>query len=139
MPTWTGYFSDAGDPVVRISISGPFRRLAKEFEVTIDTGFSGFLSIPLLQAFPLGLILTGSTSVRLADGSVQYRLTALAVVFVDDETEVELVILEPRATAVLAGMQLLRVFRKKLVVSLEGGTVLLEDESPQPQAQVPPA
>ncbi len=136
MPMWTGYFNSAGSPVVKLSLCGPFEQFRKEFEAIIDTGFSGFISMPLLDAFPLGLILRGATSLVLADGSVHPTLTALGEVGVGQELQIGLIILEPGSTSILVGMELLSAFHKRLIVSPETGSVLLEDELPQ--AAAPP-
>ncbi|MDA2912944.1 hypothetical protein MYX77_03110 [Acidobacteriia bacterium AH_259_A11_L15] len=139
MPTLTGSFDNVGSPVVRISVSGPFEELRREFDAIIDTGFSGFLSMPIIRAFPLGLLLSGATSVQLADGSIRYRLTAIGRVTLGTDLCVEAILLETGSDAVLAGMDLLKRFRKRLVVSPETNTVLLEDEPPPQPVVAPPA
>ncbi len=53
----TGSFDSAGNPVLKISVYGAVEQAKREFEAILDTGFTGFLSMPLLQAFPLALIL----------------------------------------------------------------------------------
>lgn len=107
----------------------------------MDTGFSGFVSMPLFQAFPLALPLHSTTSVILADGSQKFRLVAAGSAFVGEETHIGLVILDPTSTEVLVGMGFLRTFKKKLVVCPETDTVSLEDadenippESPEQQS-----
>lgn len=134
MPTWTGYFNSVGAPAIKIFIAGVFETKRTEFEATIDTGFSGFLSMPTLRAFPLGLVLYGATQLQYADGSTTVKLTALGRVSVGEELQADVIILEENSDTILAGMEFLRIFRKRLVVSPANGTVLLEDE---PQAPAP--
>lgn len=133
MPTWIGYFNKAGAPAIKIGISGVLQRKPTEFEATVDTGFSGFLSMPLLQAFPIGLVLKGTMALQYADGSASDKLIALGEVSVGNELEINVIILHEKSNTVLVGMEFLQVFRKRLIVSTESKTVLLEDE-PQHQA-----
>ena len=44
-----------------------------EYTGIIDTGFTGFLQIPIATAFELALPLEGTTSVTLADGSTSAK------------------------------------------------------------------
>ena len=64
----TGYLNANGDPHVEIEVANPLD-WRKKVNCLIDTGFTGFLSIPLLEAFPIGLLLIGTMPVTLADGS----------------------------------------------------------------------
>lgn len=116
MDIWIGYLDSTGTPCLKITISGPLTK-GQEFEAIIDTGFSGFLSMPLLKAFPLGLILYGTTEVTLADGSAAAKLTAKAGVRVAGGTlEIGVAILEPSSTEVLVGMGFLDKFERVLFV-----------------------
>ena len=133
MPALIGSFDKIGNPIVTISVRGVFTGGKKEFEAVIDTGFTGFLQMPLIEAFPLGLVLAGTTSVTLADGSASPRLMALGIVAMGTVEESVLILLDVGSDAILVGMSLLRRFKKKLVVS--STDVLLEDEPPPPVLQ----
>lgn len=77
----TGFFDETGAPCVRLGIEGAFARCSAPgdaFHATLDTGFAGFLSMPLDKAFPLGLPLINSVKITLADGAVHEKITALA-------------------------------------------------------------
>lgn len=76
LPTVNPYFDPNGRPIVEIEVSNPlgWKRTVKAL---IDTGFDGFLSLPILEAFPIGLLLRGTMPVTLADGSTQQTLYCL--------------------------------------------------------------
>jgi predicted aspartyl protease len=129
MATWTGSFDNAGSPRVKISLYGYSQQLSKEFDAIVDTGFTGFLSMPMMEAFPLGLILAGTTTTILADGSQSYKLTALGTVYVGDEAKVGVILLNLGAgpSDVLVGMDFLRTFKKTLFVHNQVVTLLDTD------------
>src|SRR5438128_7751066 len=127
MPTLTGSFSDSGLARLRISVFGVFGEAnAQQFDAIIDTGFSGFLYMPLLEAVPLALALTGTTSVILADGSESFNLMALGNVRIADTTRLGGILLHTgTGDDVLLGRQFLGLFRKTLVMT--GGALWLVD------------
>lgn len=84
--------------------------------------------MPLIQAFPLGLILDGTTSVVLADGSTSFNLVARGAVKVGEESKIGTVLLEAGSNEVLLGMDFLRRFKKALFVGA-GGVVLLDESA----------
>ena len=128
MQVTTGSFDSRGNAVVKISVRGAFKEAAQEFDAIIDTGFTGFLAMPLVKAFPLALILFGATSVTLADGSVAPRLTALGFAALGDEESEGVIILEPNSTDILVGMDFFRRLKKALIVS-EHGVVLVDEQT----------
>jgi clan AA aspartic protease len=115
-----------------VKISGPFTN-GLEYDAVLDTGFTGFVSIPLSEAIRLGLVLYGTTSVSFANGETSFPLTASGKVSVQAEEKIGVAILEWDSTEVLLGMAFLRQFGKVLLVTKN--TVVLEDE---PAAKVPP-
>lgn len=124
----TGFFDSLGNPCLKFHLAGMFKnKPGVEFEAVLDTGFSGFLSLPLIRAFPLGLPLVGTSSFTLADGSNSACLTASGVLTVGDKSETGLVVLETASKDALLGMDFLRTFKLALVVTRE--EVVLVDES----------
>jgi len=123
----TGYLDKYGNPCRKILIHGTLPALGGEFEAVIDTGFTGFLMMPILSAFPLGLILYGSSDYTLADGTTSTNLLALGEVKVgDDDTPVSGVIVPGSDCDVLLGMDYLRLSKRSLVVSDK--EIMLADE-----------
>lgn len=133
-PVWIGFFDKSGSPALKIKICGPFGD-GVEFDAILDTGFTGFISMPLIRALPLGLMLYGTTSVELADGSKATKLTAKGAAVVEGEREIGVVILEPSSNDVLLGMAFLRLFKR--AVFCTQNTVLLVDESRSPDKDGP--
>ncbi|MGH7771618.1 MAG: hypothetical protein ACREQA_05220 [Candidatus Binatia bacterium] len=127
MPQWIGFLDKSGSPCVKLSIGGVFTNPPQEFDAVIYTGSSGFLSMPLIQAFPLGLPLFGTTGVVLADGSRSFKLTALGKAIIENESKVGVIILEPSSNEVLIGMDFLRTFGKVLILHPHKPFVVLED------------
>jgi predicted aspartyl protease len=127
----SGYFDKAGNPCVKITVSGVYNQSGIEFEAIIDTGFTGFLLIPIVQALPIGLVLDSTTEVTLADGSVKGRYVGYGMVHIvgDDKarlTQGGLVMLEETGTDILVGMDFFRKF--KLSMGITSQVVMLFDE-----------
>jgi predicted aspartyl protease len=118
MPTQIGSINSSGRPCIKVKISGAYPEFATEFEAVIDTGFTGFISMPFVQAFPLGLPLTGTTPVVLADGNVHEKFMAICSAQLEGGTtwEAGVVILEPTSTDILLGMEFMQKFQKTLFV-----------------------
>jgi predicted aspartyl protease len=108
-----------------------------EFDAILDTGFTGFICMPLLKALPLGLVLYGTTSVELADGSQSMKLTAKGTATCYGDSKVGVIILEPSANDILIGMDFLRIFQKALFVTQR--TILLVNEESSPDVEKKPA
>jgi predicted aspartyl protease len=120
----TGLFDDNGSPTVEIEVSGPVHE-PRKMTAMVDTGFSGFLLLPILEAFPVGLILSGTTSIELADGSKQNKLTCLGEIHFGGMKKVGLIIIEWENTDILVGMDFLRKFEKTLIVDPVNKKVIL--------------
>ena len=125
----TGSFDKNGNPILTLKVGGVLSE-PTEFVAIIDTGFTGFLSMPIIAAFPLGLPLTGTTTVVLADGQDQSKLMAQCRVTIDGhpDAKVGLVILEPSSTDILVGIEFLRKFKFGLFISTAGIMLFDDDE-----------
>lgn len=126
-----GYLDSAGHPHVKIRVWGLNEQFAQEFEAMIDTGFTGFLMLPLVSAFPLALTLFGTTTYTLADGSQSPKLLAYGTVGLDEENTEGLIVLEANASSgPLLGMEFLRRSKKELLVGRNGVYLFDEDDVP---------
>lgn len=128
MPTWTGSFNKSGSPTIKFKLGGPLPNSEQEFEGIVDTGFTGFVSMPIVNAFPLGLLLAGTTSVTLADGKAAPLLTATGIVKIGDQSEVGVVLLQGGAADILLGMDFLGKFGRILFIHPNKGLASLMDQ-----------
>lgn len=128
MPTWTGSFNKAGSPTIKFKLGGPLPNSEQEFEGIVDTGFTGFVSMPIVQAFPLGLLLAGTTSVTLADGKSAPQLTATGMVKIGDQSSIGVVILQGSSADILLGMDFLAKFGRVLFIHPNKGLASLMDQ-----------
>lgn len=127
MTSGVGHFDSQGNPCLKFHMCGVFHPLpGLEFEGIIDTGFTGFLQIPIQHAFSLKLPLEGTSSYVLADGSKGTSLTALANISYAGKERVGVVSLAFGSKDILVGMDFLRTF--KLGVIIMTGTIILLDE-----------
>lgn len=60
------FFDQKGRPKLKLKIKG--RKQIGLFDCVLDTGFDGFISLPVSIAVPLGLELVGTQTVEYADG-----------------------------------------------------------------------
>lgn len=91
----------------------------------LDTGFSGFLSLPLAHAFKVGLILASTASFTLADGSTDHTLLCWGGIRIKDEEQVGLISVS-KGNDALIGMDFLRKFKKKLYLDCEKKIIKLD-------------
>ena len=94
----------------------------------IDTGFTGFLTLPLVAAIPLGLTLFGTTQSVYADGSQGTSLTVLGTVLFGESEKAFGPILLSQGNQPLLGMAFLRIAKKSIFPTSLGYTLM--DEGP---------
>ncbi len=126
-PLFRGHYDDAGHACLKVHLRGVKHPApGVEYEVMIDTGFSGFIQIPIVQAIALQLPLQGTQTLVLANGDKVDTFTALvAVTFADKET-IGVAPLSPSSTF-LVGMDFLRQFDQALFISRAGIGLVDED------------
>ena len=129
-PVETGYFDGRGSPCLKLHVCGVRHQLpGVEYKGVIDTGFTGFLQLPLSVAINLSLPLEGTREMILADHSVLSVLTAFAQVTLAGKSKFGVAALSKTSKEILIGMDFLKQFNLALTVSKEAGIILLEDQS----------
>jgi len=118
----TGRMDEHGRIWLTVTVRGS--RGEAEIEALVDTGFTQSLSIPVGVAAPLGLELTGSVSLELADGRELVFFTFAATVVIDTlEAPVDIIVTERGMP--LVGTALLQTLGGHLSVRFDDGTVSL--------------
>ena len=110
------------EAVIRVLVRGA-RGQEAEIEGVIDTGFTGFLTLPARLIATLALSFAGTTQAVLADGS-EVLMDAFEAIVLWDDQERDVVALATEG-AVLVGMALLSGHRVTLEVE-DGGPVSIE-------------
>ncbi|MBI5399311.1 hypothetical protein HZB07_01650 [Candidatus Saganbacteria bacterium] len=108
-------------PKIEIEVSG-VNGTPKKINAIVDSGFNGYLQIPYVVAFPLGLVLTGIQSNTLADGSSSAHLVCIGSVTVDGKTVRTTIDITP-ANIVLLGTKLLKDLGKTFILDCGRGKV----------------
>ncbi len=120
-----GALNNRGCPTIGVEVSGAFPATKRSFTAIVDTGFSGFALLPMLQAFPIGLVLHNTVTITLADGNQHSRFVCLGYVTFGGETQLGTVIIEPNADEALLGMEFLKKFKLTLFTDPDIPAVIL--------------
>jgi predicted aspartyl protease len=121
-----GAFDEAGNATVRIRVSGELGAI--DYTAIIDTGFSGFVALPLVDIVPLGFSTEpAAASVMLGNGTIIPNLVAQGNVTLGGQTETGAVLLDDTSNDVLVGMAFLRKFKLALIVT-DTAVVLYDKE-----------
>jgi predicted aspartyl protease len=120
-----GFFNQNGHPIIPIEVYGFSKDFTQKFDAMLDTGFSGFLSLPLAYAFKVGLILASTASFTLANGETDHTLLCFGGIKLNGEEQPGLISIS-KGNDVLLGMEFLRKFNKKLHLDCGSNLVILE-------------
>ena len=105
----TGVILDNGTPVIELKIRGSREEVT--VEGILDTGFNGFLCLPIAVATSLGLELIDATESELADGTVTQDDLVFAGQAEWDGAMLEVEILLTRSEDTLIGTAFLKGYR----------------------------
>ena len=120
-------------PRITIDLHGSLSK-PQSFEVIIDTGFTGSVSMPLIKALPLGLVLFSTASFILADGSKENTFLCPGMARIDGE-EKPVIISLSKGNDILVGTEFLSTFGANLeldynkkVFSLKTSEIVAENK-----------
>jgi predicted aspartyl protease len=114
-----------GQPSIEIEVKG-VAGIPKKIKAIVDSGFNGYLQLPFVEAFPLGLVLAGVQGSTLADGSVPNHLVCKGEVCIDGKC-VDTTIDIKAANIILVGTQLLKELKKIFILDCSAGHVEIVD------------
>jgi len=118
----TGRMDEHGRAWLPVTVRG--NRGETTLEAVVDLGFTETMVLPIEIAAPLGLELTSSIPLELADGRIQtFFLFAATVVMGDLELPVDIIVTERGMP--LVGTALLQTLEGHLSVRFDDGTVSL--------------
>jgi clan AA aspartic protease len=126
MATLYGSLDNSHSPFVRIAVSAPSGP-SHFMDALIDTGFTGFVQLPERRAQDLGLTPGAVAEVEYADGRTGTIPLAWARVSLGRDAREELIHIQRGNEEVIVGVELLRIFRKILVLSIADRLVMLVD------------
>lgn len=116
-----------GHPYVNISVSAD-GKTGQVFEALIDTGFSGFVSLPSMAAGVLGLRTHATARYALANGRVSDPVPlAYGHACLEGETYVRGLISVSEHSTPVIGMEFLSSGGKALIVG-SGGVVIMDEK-----------
>ena len=108
----SGIILDNGTPVIELKVRGSQQELT--VEGILDTGFNGFLCLPIFLAVQLGLALTDTITSELADGTIVDDELVFAGQAEWDGVMMDVTITLTRSEDVLIGTALLAGYRLEL-------------------------
>ena len=120
-------------PIIEIEVKG-VTGITKRINALVDSGFNGYLQIPFIEAFPLGLVLAGVQANTLADGSTSSHLVCKGQVCIDGRC-IDTTIDIQAANIVLLGTKLLKELGKVFTLDCSIGKVEISDSKAKHQTR----
>jgi len=118
-------------PVIEIEVRG-ITGISKKINALVDSGFNGYIQIPFIEAFPLGLVLAGVQDITLANGSTSSHLVCRGQVCIDGKCVDTTIDIQP-ANIVLLGTKLLKELEKTFILDCLNGNVEIIDSTKKPK------
>lgn len=121
-----GTFDKLGHPHFSIEVFGVSKKSKVKIDAMFDTGFTGFLNLPLALCLQTGLVLYSTTSFKLADGRESSTILCLGTIIIFGGSEVTGAIsIDFNTNEVLMGMEFLRKIKGKLQIDTSSQKVKL--------------
>ena len=118
----TGAVNTKREAIIQIVVQGPNGQ-AREIDAVIDTGFTGFLTLPSALIVSLDLLWRGQAQAELGDGSLhQFDVYEATVIW---DSQIRTVETDAADTMPLIGMALLYGYDLH-IQAVEGGRVTIE-------------
>jgi clan AA aspartic protease len=118
----TGVVTPNREAVIRVAVRGTHGQ-ETQVDTVVDTGFNGFLTLPVQRITDLALSFAGTTQATLGDGSA-VPLDIFEATVIRDNHEQSIPVLAAEGSA-LVGMALLSGYRVTFDVE-DGGSVSIE-------------
>jgi len=119
-------FPNSGSPIIEIEVFGWDNQRRRTVTGILDTGFTGFLMLPITTAFPIGLVLHSLSEVTLADGCTQNKIVCRGGIHFEGESQPGIILIEEQGTEALIGMEFLKAFNLILTLDATNSTLRLE-------------
>ena len=126
-----GIFNDNDQPLIEIEVKGA-SGISKKILAIVDSGFNGYLQLPYIEAFPIGLILAGIQSGLVADGSQSSYFVCKGQVCVDGKCIDTTIDIKP-TNIVLLGTKLLKELGKIFILDCANRKVEITDGQTKPK------
>lgn len=121
-----GIFDELGHPHFSIEVFGVSKKSKVKIDVMFDTGFTGFLNLPLALCLQTGLVLYSTTSYKLADGRSSSTILCLGTIIVSEGNEITGAIsIDFNTNEALMGMEFLRKIKGRLQIDTSNQKVKL--------------
>ena len=120
---------EGGNPQFEVEIeSEAASSRCGSYTAILDTGFNGYLCVPLVVAVDLGMTRESTVDLTLADGKTAEFYTAECMVSIRDKETEGIAYFNEDCVDILLGTEFLRKCRLKLVVDMAAKTCELTDE-----------
>lgn len=119
-----GYFNENGHPVFEFKVYGHGKDWLVPIKAMFDTGFTGFLDLPLIYCLKAGLVLSSTANYVLADNSKKTTLLCLGTIVLGTGREITGTIsINFSSDQALLGMDFLHKTKSKLEIDTDRKTV----------------
>lgn len=126
MDTIIGFLDSNGHPHFTIEVYGFNPNAPVKINAMMDTGFTGFLSLPLTNCFQAGLILLSTATYTLADGSPSNTLLCLGTIKTPTRNIVGAIAISFKSPDAIIGIDFLQKINGKLIFDMAAKTCKIE-------------